>query len=262
MKANVFFLLFLISLHANASSLSELRDLYDTTFSRDNSYCSYNQSRFELQIRSIDRYSQPNDRDYGEFPFIVSKGIRYKITNFNKNIGRFRFIYSKEQECSKTLAIPLNKEEITLFYALDSRPHPDTLILVHFNPQKAKARIINTELPIKEYYEVGDKLYFSSYIPKANMSTIDFDGHQYTLLQSVLPQWKIYHQNKITNDLTQTFNQFEWKNYFQDLNEFKKHFEWNKKTQSFNKEHFEIIFNYQLKKRCLKVLHEWRCRAI
>lgn len=261
MKANVL-LLFFLSLHVNASSLSELRDLYDTTFSRDNSYCTFNKSKFELQIRSIDQYAQPNDRDYGEFPFIISKGIRYKITNLNRNIGRFRFIYSKEQECSKTLAIPLNQDEITLFYALDSRPHPDSLILLHFNPKKTQARIINTELPIKEYFEVGDKLYFSSYISKTTMSTVDFNGHQYTQLQSVLPQWKFYYKNNISNNPTQTFNQFEWKDYFKDLNEFKEHFHWNEKDQSFHKEIFEIIFNYQLKKRCLKVLQEWRCRGI
>lgn len=261
MKASTFFLLFL-PLHLFASSLSELRDLYDNTFSRDNSYCTYNNTKFELQIRSIDRYTQPNDRDYGEFLFIGSKGIKYNLTDFNENIGRFRFIYSKERSCSKTLAIPINEEVITLFYAQDSRPYPDTLILVDFNTKKLSAKVTYTKLPIKDYYQVGDKLYFSSYLPKTNMSTIDFNGTQYTLLQSVLPVWKIYYQKQITNDVTQTYNQFEWNVFFKNIEEFKKSFQWNQQLQRFEKDTFEVMFNYQIRKRCLRVQDEWRCRSV
>ncbi|MFA5582843.1 MAG: hypothetical protein WDA09_01410 [Bacteriovoracaceae bacterium] len=263
MKAKI--LLFLIILFIPficfASSTDEFRDLFDSTYSRDNSFCQYNNARFELQIRSLDRYSQPNDRDYGEYPFIVQKGIRYKM-NFKGDIGRYRMIYAKEEECSKSLAIPLNKEEITLFYAQDHRPFPDLLVLVRYNTQKNSARVIHTNLPIQDYYQIKDKLLFSSYVSKTNISTTDFDGATYTHMKSSLPLWKMYYQGKINNDPQSTFNQFEWNHYFKNLDEFKDHFEWDKSRMVFKKDSFELIFNYDLKKRCLRVKDEWRCKAI
>src|SRR5690606_25376228 len=254
------FILFLPSI-SFSSSLDELRDLYDSTYSRDNSFCQYNNSRFELQIRSLDRYSQPNDRDYGEYPFIVQKGISYKM-NFKGDIGRYRMIYAKEEECSKTLAIPLNKEEITLFYAQDHRPYPDLLVLVHYNTRNNTARIIHTNFPIKNYYQIKDKLLFSSYISKTSITTTDFDGSTYTHMESALPLWKVYYQGEINNDLQSTFQQFEWSHFFRNIEEFKNHFAWDNKRMVFKKDHFEIIFNYELKRRCLRVQDEWRCKAI
>ena len=243
------------------STSSQLRDIFDTTFSRDNSFCRFNHHNFELQIRSIDMYSQPNDRDYGEYPFIIQQGVRYKL-DFNQDIGRYRLIYAKEKECTKSLALPLNKEEITLFFAQDNRPFPDLLVLMNYNPQTLKSRITYTQEPIGKYYRLKDKLLFSSYFPRTTMSSIEFNGAHYTLLTSALPLWKSYSQERITIDAQTTFSQFEWKDFFKDLQEFKSSFAWNEVNQAFMKESFELIFNYQLKKRCLRVLHEWRCKAI
>lgn len=262
MKAKILFLfLFFSPLLSSASSLTELRDLYETTYSRDNSFCHYAGQPFELQIRSIDRYSQPDDRDYGEYPFIIQKGISYKV-DFSQNIGRYRFIYSREKECSKTLTIPLNKDEITLFFAQDARPRPDNLVLVHYNPTTRTARIIHTNEPIRQYYQVRYKLFFSSYQADTQMSTIDFAGAKYNYIRSALPIWKKYENNQITVVLNETYNQFEWNNYFTDIEEFKKSFEWDEEKKIFKKNNFEIIFNYQLKKRCLHISQEWRCRSL
>lgn len=260
MKANLFFFFLLLPLTTLASSLSELRDLYDTTFSRDNSYCKFDGVSFELQIRSTDRYAQPDDRDYGEYPFLIQNNTHYKI-DLNQNIGRYRFIYAKEDHCTKTLSLPLNKNEITLFLAHDSRPYPDKLVLIHYNPKLKKAHIVHTNEPIKEYFQVGNKLYFSSYYSETSMSIIDFDGTQYNYLRNNLPIWKVYENNQFTTTNSVTFEQFEWKNYFRDFNEFNDHFQWDRESKTFKKDSFEIIFNTQLKKRCLRVSQEWRCRS-
>lgn len=259
-KFSIFFFL-LISVNAYSSALNVFRDLYETTYSRDNSFCHFNNYHFELQIRSLDMYSQPNDRDYGEYPFILQNKIKYKV-DFNQDIGRYRLIYAKERECSKSLSMPLNKDEITLFFAHDNRPYADLLVLIHYNPQARTARIIHTQEPIINYYQLKDKVFFSSYYAKTTMSTTDFNGASYTLLQSMLPQWKSYADNRISVEPEMTFKQFEWKPFFKDLAEFKSNFAWNEASQVFNKDSYQLIFNYQLKKRCLRVLQEWRCLAI
>lgn len=263
MKAKLFFIFFLgLSFNSYAIQLNELKDLYDSTFSRDNSFCHYNKHNFELQIRSLDRYSDSNDRDYGEYPFLNQQGTSYKI-NFNaQDIGRYRFIYAKEKECTKTLSIPYNAEEINLLWAQDSRPYPDQLVIMRYNPSlRAVTLLDHTKVPILDYYRVNDTVIFSSYIPKTEMSTLDYDGLHYSYISSALPVWRIFDGNIVQVDTKITFNEFEWKKYFKNLDEFKKEYQWDEKEKTFQKNNFELIINSLARKRCLKIASHWRCQS-
>lgn len=255
-------LLLCLSFSSSASQLDELKDLYDSTFSRDNSFCQYNKFNFELQIRSIDRYSESNDRDYGEYPFLTQQGISYKI-NFNtQDIGRYRFIYAKEKECTKTLSVPFDAEEINLLFAKDSRPYPDQLIILRYNPaQKTVTLLEHTQIPIIDYYRINDTVIFSSYTPKTDMNRIQFEGMPFSHISSALPVWRSFDGKVIKIETGITFQEFEWKHYFKDLDEFKAEFAWSEKDKLFHKNQYELIINSQLRKRCIKIADNWRCRS-
>lgn len=259
MKASFFLIiLWLPSLLFASSSSGELRDLYETSFSRNNSFCHFGEYRFQLQIRSIDKYTQINDADYGEYPFILQNNSRSKIT-INNDIGRFRFIYSGENNCSKTLSIPFTKDELTLFYAQDNRPYPDLLVVVYYNPRTQTTRVINSGLPILKYIRLPHLFKFASLIPKTEVSELVFENNKYTHFQVNFPIWKQFDGKSFTTDISETFAKFEWRMFFSSFQEFKEEFQWNQESQSLEITHYEMITNNALHKKCLRIKKQWRC---
>src|SRR5690606_33400340 len=154
------FLLLFFSMSPAFSEDFATRALIDKTYVRDNSYCNLNGKKFEIEIRSLDQYSSPQDAELGEHAFFVQNDKRTLLPLNNDLLGRYRFLKGDGKECTKSLVLKLDDSRIVLFFLKASRPLQDTLDAVIYNPSTGQGSVVETSFGIVKARVQNNLLHF------------------------------------------------------------------------------------------------------
>ena len=263
-KSQLFlFILFFFSMSSSFATDFGVRALIDKTYVRDNSYCKFQEKKFEIEIRSFDQYTTPADASYGEHFFLVQNG-NYKLIPSNKSLlGRYRFLKGKDTNCTKSLSIRHPDNGLSIFFLKDIRPLHDTLAVVTYYPASQSFTVEDTNYGVVKAFSTEKLLWFSSTdIPHpVKVGKVRIKGQDYIFVRKKLISWFVYDGSKFTFDLEMTFKNFEYKKFFKQSADLKKAF-FPANTKP--KEYYSIATRPQTKLECFSMdfpeSHNWECQ--
>lgn len=255
---------FLFSFQLAFSNDFETRALIDKSFVRDNSYCVFGKSKFEIEIRGLDQFTAPQDAGYGEHIFLVYNGKRTLLPINESPMGRYRLLRGSANNCTKSLML-MSDSRIIFFFLKDARPFLDTLSAVIYAPDSGKADVVETGLGVVKAMVEKNQLRFSSIksLDPLGGGKVKITGKEFWFVKKRLPLWYIYDGKSFAVDPEATFNNFEFKAFFNDLSDFSQSFEWDKSANKFKIPEFSHAVRHASKENCLSVGSErknWRCK--
>jgi hypothetical protein len=195
---------------------------YDQTYTHDNTYCHYAKTSIEIEVRSREKYTEPQDGEFGEYVYLLA-GEKKKLLAMNDhNIGRYRLLKGKNNVCSKALSIPLNQQEIAIFMARENKPLADTLTILYFNTRTGSSEVINTEIKTSKAIVENGKVYFKKAGDQCNQTTgyTNIDGNRFTYTKKDFEPWMIFDGKSFIVDKDKTFDTYEGKKYYASSQDF------------------------------------------
>lgn len=251
-----------------------MRDLMEKSYIRDSTYCELGQERTQIQIRTMIHKSDPGDNKYGEFVFYFPN-VMPKLFDLNHDkFSSYRLVHGESAICTKTLGFKVGQNRVAIVLLRENNPEKEKLTLQIFNTSS-----FSPEEALETYYLVDtiksfeDGLIFNSFPERRGleMGKINLQDVLMTYQDRDFPQWIKYNfKNGFTVIPEVTFEKFELKTHFKDLNDFKAATGWDEKAKKFRKTILYVAVNHSLKKECILLAEEkikingteadWRCR--
>ena len=251
----------------------QTRLLIDKTYVHDNSYCQLNQKRFEVEIRSFDKYTEMNDSEYGEYTFIMHSGKKILLPLNHNNLGKYRLFKGENSLCTKSLAISIDKNVLALFFLRDNRPLGDTLSIVLYNVKNQETKLIETSHRPLHGFEAGNIIKFQL---KPELRTPLFGklilkGKKYIYQEKYIKPWMTFNGQVFEVDTQLSFERAEIKGRFRNQTEFERQFGWNHNLRAYQLDKYLYAVNHELKEECLAfpfeakkdlTQHKWECKSM
>ncbi len=251
----------------------QTRLLIDKTYVRDNSYCQLDHKRFEIEIRSFDKYTEVNDSEYGEYTFVMQSGKQILLPINQDNLGKYRLFKGKTEHCTKSLAVAIGKDVLALLFLKDNRPLGDTLSVVLYNVLTHNTELIETNYRPLHGVSFKNKIKFQTDSETAtpNFGKIILNGKSYIYQEKYIRPWMSYDGHDFEVDPYLSFEKSSIKNHFQNRLEFERHFGWNANSRKYVLERYLYAVNHELKEECLAIpfkpkknltQHQWKCKSM
>ncbi len=268
-------MVFLLLLSLNLWATSDSTNLFEKSFPRDNTYCTYQGKKLELLIRGGNKFSEPNDKGYGEYIFYQREKIKPNLLNISLSQEHtYRFLMGKGTLCSKSHGYKLDDNTLGVIVLKENQPFKDKLVILQFDLKTLTPKgVVDTNYSIELVQPVANGFSFNSFQENYNleMGKLTIEGTEHIFQEIELPLWMDYTNNSFAINPELTFNNFPFKIYFKDLNDFLKMTAWNKNEKKFERVHPYISVNHKIKKKCLLFSDKkqkptgqdpWRCQEI
>ena len=246
--------------------------LYEKTYAHANSYCRHNGKTLEFEIRSFDKYTELGDSEYGGSVFALDQG-RPQLLPLNSNqLSRYRFFQGGSQHCSKSLSLPLNQDELAIFFLRDSRPLGDTLSVLIYNFKTSQAVLRETDFRVGGGFISEGQLKFqlTQYDLNSVLGKMLIDGKKFIYQEKALLPWMTFDGTSFNVDNFYTFERSPIKRHFSNQHEFERHFGWDAKTRRYKLQKYLIGIGQEERRECIAVpyrkkhdvsQHRWKCGA-
>jgi hypothetical protein len=250
LEKNMFLVIFmaLLSLVARAEEESY------PTFAHDNTYCHYNKVDLKIEIRSRDKYTDPQDASFGETLYLVNGDQKTALNMNDNNIGRYRLLPGGSAECSKALSLPLNKDELVVFMVRNNAPFPETLTVLYFNTLTGSSEVINTNHRISDASLAGGKLSFKMAADayKQTSGFTEIQGERFYTSQKDYEPWMTFDGKNFEIDKQKTYEQIGKKFHITAASFF---------DQQNNSKIIRLAINQKTKTQCLSfsAIDGWKC---
>ncbi len=242
----LFILLFFtfVSLAANASP----------TYSHDNTYCRLKDESIEIEVRSHDQYTIPEESEYGEFIHVKQNNKLQKIQMSPNNIGRYRLLKGESANCSKSLSLPLNNEQLAIFFLKDNKPFRDKLVVLTYNFQTQNHAVLETSYMTEKAKIQEGKLFFESASEdrEKRIGQVIISDKKHNFMEKTYEPWMKFEGEKFELDQHVSFMEFEWRHLYPDANSFFRHMKRQKK--------FIIATNFEAKSTCISFGESFLCK--
>lgn len=258
-------------LHASSDDM----DMFEKTFPKDNTFCYQNGKRIEILIRGSTKYTEPNERGYGEFFFTRLDGQEPKLLPLNSTRSdSLKFFPGDSKVCTKTMGFSIDKETAGILLLKDDRPYKEKLVIQFFDlttltPKDHLETIYSTD----KVKITKDGFVFNNLDEKIETVTgkIKIEGVEYTYQDREFPKWMSYTSKGFEVLSTMTYENFPTKMFFKDEADFLLTTGWNPTKREFMNNVLYVAVNHKLKKACLLVelqkkkldgSEKWRCQGI
>ena len=266
------YLLFLILSFAHADP-QDLRNLFEKTYTRDNTFCELGKNRSQIQIRSIESKTELDQQKYGEYIF-YSTELSPKLMPLNQdNLGSYRLFHGPGTICSKSLAFRLTKDLVAILFLRENSPHHDQLSIQlfntkSFNPEKA----IDTDYQVGEVISTKDGFAFGTHFDRLGLEAgkMKMGEIDYLYQDRDFHYWIQFSQAGSRLSPSLSFEHFEFKSLFKNEKDFLLAGGWDEKGNRFTKSILFVAVNHELKKECILLTETkikpngseagWRCR--
>jgi hypothetical protein len=267
----IFFLF--LSLWAGASPDSKLT--FDKSYPRDNTFCHFKNKRVELLIRGSQKFTEPNERGYGEFIFLRNLPVRIPML-MKLNTSRadtFKLFLGTSPQCSKSHGYMIGNDLIAVLLQKENRPFKDKLVIQLFDANSMTPKeSIETNFPTDRATFMPDGFAFRVLAENHNpeMGRVMIAGEKFIYQEKTFPEWISYSLKGFEIKDNLTFDKFPWRNAFKDQRDFNEVTGWNEKDKKFTKKIVYLAVNHKLKKECLLFIaakqkihgsEAWRCQA-
>ena len=217
-KVSTLFLCIILLLLATSGMAArpDSQNLLEKTFSHDNSYCTHFGKRIEFEVRSLEKYTLPDDSEYGEHVFAKIGPKHYLMPVNQDNLGSYKLFKGHSDHCTKSLALPLNDQVMAIFFLKDNRPMVDTLSILYVDFKSMNAKFRDTEFTTSTGLVSEGKLSFPHSPHKAalRMGKTQIKNKVYIYQEKELITWYKYDGKTFESDTKKTYDAFDLKHLF------------------------------------------------
>lgn len=230
-------------------------NLYEKTFPRANTACTFKKQRIELIIRGSSKFTESKEKGFGEYVFYRFKN-KVEVLPFSKgHANLFRFYKSSpDSSCAKTLGYPLEGDKFAVLLGEENKPHGEKLVIQIFDFKSMQAlESVQTGMLVEKAFARPGGFIFKSFSERydMDMGQVKFGSDKYTYQDRVFPVWMKYTLKGIEVDPSATFAKLPWRKYFKDEADFLKASEWNPETGTFKKPTVYYAVLHAKKKKCV-----------
>ncbi|WPU66842.1 hypothetical protein [Peredibacter starrii] len=235
---------------------------YDKTYTHDNTFCRVDGKRIEIEVKSLYQYTALDEAEYGEDLFVIADGNKTQLKFNSDNIGRYRLLKGTNDYCTKALSIRLNESELALFFLRDNRPFNDQLLYMVYDFKKNIVLRTSETIFLTEKAQVkNNRLHFLSKpeVIEKDSGIVQIEGKPYYFSEKAFLPWVNFNGVDFILDLERSFEDFEGKKFFKDLNSFVQFSTLNQlKLNQFTT--YKIAVNHELKRTCISFDENvWKC---
>lgn len=264
-------LLSLVSFAFADNDRFEIKNLIQSTYAHDNTFCMLGGVRVEFELRGLNKFTDPKDRAFGEHIFYRNQKVLKALPLNKDHMHSYRFFPAKDGNCSKSLAFKMDQTTSAILFLRENRPYKGKLVIQlydHVNHLPKEA--VETEYSTDEVK--ADKSGFAfKVVPERHdrlMGQVTINDVKYTYQDRDFHPWLLYSLKGFETLGSITYDNFEWKKYFKDESEFFQIAGWNATTKQFSNTYVYIAVNHALKKECLFIssskvqitgTENWRC---
>jgi hypothetical protein len=266
------YLLFFILSFAYADP-QDLRNLFEKTYTRDNTFCELGKEKTQIQIRSIESKTELDQQKYGEYIFYSSE-LSHKLMPLNQdNLGNYRLFHGVGTICSKSLAFRLTKDLVAILFLRENSPHRDQLSIQLFNTKSfSPEKAIDTDYQVDKVISTKDGFAFGTRYDRMGIESgkIKMGEIDYLYQDRDFGHWVQFTHAGARLSPAMSFEHFEFKSLFKDEKDFLLASGWDEKGNRFTKSILFVAVNHELKKECILLTETkmklngseagWRCR--
>lgn len=265
---------FIFSLSAWASS-TEVKDLFEKTFPRDNTFCQNSKQRIEIIIRGETKYNDPIEKGFGEFFFV--KDLSEKLFLLELNKGRsdsYKLFLGKGSECSKSFGYKIGDDTLAVLLLKENKPFKEKLVIQFFDYKSLIPKeFLETNYLTDKVKKTSNGFAFNTFSERyeSEIGKVTINDVPYTYQDRDFPQWMGYSPKGFETLPDMTFAKLPWKKSFSDEADFLSFSAWDSKEKNFKNKFLYIAVNHSLKKGCILFLSErkkptgsdpWRCQTL
>jgi hypothetical protein len=250
----------------------EIRSLMETTYTHDNTYCKFGKQRVQIQIRGVASHTEPNEKNYGELMVIYPEDTPKVLPINQDKLHTYRLFSGKSALCSKSVGYPIGKDKVAILFLKENRPFMDKLVI-----QLIDAKTMAAEAVVESDYgsdltEIAPEgFYFRTQDERTlgAMGKMKIQDVPYTHQERNFSYWVKYSAKGFEISGPVSFQNFQWKSYFKDENDFYQASGWDKTEMKFKNTFVNVAVNHGLKKECILMTAEkikpdgsepgWRC---
>ncbi len=243
-------LLLIISL----SSFASEQDIFDKTYPRDNSFCQIGTKRIEVMIRGFQSHTEPRERMWGEHVFARSPEGKLSKMPVTKESGLYRLFHGNPSSCTKVVGSMIGNRFAILFQKHNS-PHKHRVVIQYLDP----ATLMPLETVYTPYLADKAKVTRAGVILRTHplsrqeleMGNVMIGGRKYLYQDHLLPLWVSLDKNGFSSELKETFENFTYRRFFKDTEEFKTQSGWDEKKKTFSRTKLYVAINHAAKSKCI-----------
>ena len=254
----------------------ETRSLKESTYSRDNTFCQMGNKRIQIEIRSAAPQTESVEKKYGDTLFYYREDDQKsepKLLPLNQEkLNTYRFFEGKSTLCSKSQGFAVGPDKLAVLFLKENRPFKDKLALQLFNTKSQEPEnAVDTEFMVDKTLITTDGFLFRTHADRLGLESgkTKIQDIDYTFQDRDFSFWMKYSTSGFAVMPSESFQQFQWKDYFQSEAEFLEFSGWNEKEKMFKNSVLYVAVNYKLKKECILLVPEkikisgleagWRC---
>jgi hypothetical protein len=252
---------------------TDMRNLREKTYTRDNTFCKIGDQRIQIQIRSLSSKTDQGEAKYGEYVFYYPKETPELLPLNQDHLNNFQLFHGKSSLCSKSLGYKISKDLMAVLFLKENGVDPDKLTIQLFNSKSlAPTSVIETEFVTSEAQETKDGFIFKTYNPlhRVEMGKIKIADQSFTYQDRSFYYWISYNQKGFEINPEKTFQDSDIKDFFNTQSDFEKALGWDKKEKTFKNTNLYLAVNHEQKKQCVFLSEkkltptgsepEWICR--
>jgi hypothetical protein len=269
-----FFLLLFVSTMAYANQDTSSQDLFEKTFARANSYCTFKDKRLELLIRGGSKFTETKELGYGEYTFFKIEELVEAFKFSRAQASLFRFYRDKNSICSKSTGYPIQGDVVAFLFGGENRPNFNQLVIQLYDFKEMKAlEAIETHLSVSKTYQRPNGFIFKVMPERYDieMGKVMLNKVDFTYQDRAFPIWMGYTTKGIKLLADVTFKKLPWRKYFKDQAQFFKISGWNPVQKKFDRPVVYFAVNFSIRKKCVLFLEKkmplngsetWTCHAM
>jgi hypothetical protein len=264
--------LLLSSLSVFAASVS--LNTFEKTFPRDNTFCYHKGKRVEILIRGYNKFTEPNERGFGEYFFFREKD-KAKLMDINDlRSDSYKLFAGENTLCTKSLAYVIDQNTIAVLLLKENRPFKEKLAIQFLDANTmAPKQYLETEFVTDKASKRPDGFAIRTWAESLDkdMGKVKIADQDYIYQEREFPKWVGYSIKGFETLPQNTFENFPWKRFFTDEADFLTTTGWNATDKKFTKDLLYVAVNHKMQKRCVYVtntkhkitgVEAWRCQDI
>jgi hypothetical protein len=266
---------FIITFSLSLLWAAKSKNAFEVSYPRDNTFCNYKGKRVQFLIRGESKYTESREKGYGEFIFYKIDEMSPKLMPLNDfRSDTFKLFPGQSKICSKSLGITINTNTFAVLFLKENKPFKDKLVIQLFDITSMTPKdFIETTYSVDKVRELTNGFSFRAFKDnhKLDAGKINIQGTEYIYHEKDFSQWVTYQNNKFEIDGKLSFENFPWKEYFKNIEDFYSTTGWIAEEKKFNNEIIFFAVNHKLKKGCLLVIQHkekltgseaWRCQDL
>lgn len=249
----------LIALIFSLAALATDKDTFEKTYSRDNTFCQIGQKKIEIMVKGNLSHIETEDLRWGEHVFFrIGDGPATKVPVTSES-GLYRLLHGSPSSCTKVVGTMLDGKFAVLFQK-DNRPHKNQVVIQYFDPKDFRPmETLHTPYLADKAMVKNNGFILRTHSPNRQdieMGKVTIKEKKYLYQDHRFPVWVTLDKTGFSSDVSATFEDFTYKSFFKNIDEFKSQTGWLEGEKSFAHTKLYVAINHELKSKCILIVKE------